>query len=499
MRYVASGAPSGRRGPRSLGRSPREPRSSPRSRSGPLLAGGPLRLRLEQQGDVALEHDGQRRGDVDIGHVVLAHVVGDHVAEEREPFGRRQRLGDRVVEAGQPSDVHVLDRGQLHLGEGLARRLLDRPQQVALARGDEGDRVAAAPGTAGAAGAVHVGLGVGRDVVVDDVADPVDVEAAGRHVGRDQDVELAVAKLADGPLALGLHDVAVDGGRREPPGAQLLGQRLGLVLGADEDDHPLEVLHLEDAREGVDLLRVGHHQVAVRDVGSRRRLVLDGDLDGIAEVLLRDPPDLGRHGGREQRDVLVGGRVGQDRLDVVGEAHVQHLVGLVEDQEPQLGQVESALLQVVHDPAGRADDDVHASAQGAELHAVRLAAVDRQHVHARHVGGVPLERLAHLERQLARRREDQRLRLLLPQVEPRQDRQRERRRLAGARLGQADDVATGEQGGDRLGLDGRRGLVADLLDGLEHAGIEAQVGEGEGVRVRLGVVGHRTTVGARGG
>ena len=64
-------------------------------------------------------------------------------------------------------------------------------EQVALARGDEGDRVAGAARAAGATDAVHVGLGVGRDVVVDDVADPLDVEAAGRDVGGDEDVELA--------------------------------------------------------------------------------------------------------------------------------------------------------------------------------------------------------------------------------------------------------------------------------------------------------------------
>ena len=122
------------------------------------------------------------------------------------------------------------------------------------------------PGAAGAADAVHVGLGVGRDVVVDDVADPLDVEAAGGDVGGDQDVELAGLELVDRALALGLGDVAVDRGGGEPPGAQLLGERLGLVLGPDEDDHPLEVLDLEDPGEGVDLLRVGHHQVALGGV-----------------------------------------------------------------------------------------------------------------------------------------------------------------------------------------------------------------------------------------
>ena len=59
------------------------------------------------------------------------------------------------------------------------------------------------------------------------------------------------------------------------------------------------------------------------------------------------------------------GRAGQDRLDVLGEAHVEHLVGLVEHDEPQLAQVEGALLEVVHDAARRTDDDVDAAAQGA--------------------------------------------------------------------------------------------------------------------------------------
>ena len=254
-------------------------------------------------------------------------------------------------------------------------------------------------------------------------------------------------ELVDGALALRLRDVAVDRHRGEAAGPQLLGERLGLVLGADEDDHPLEVLDLEDPREGVDLLRVGHHQVALGGVGRGRRLVLDGDLGRVVEVLLRDPADLRRHRRREQRDVLVVGGVGEDRLDVLGEAHLEHLVGLVEHQEPQLRQVERALLEVVHDPAGRADDDVDAAAQRAELDAVPLAAVDRQHVHALEVGGVLLERLADLQRELAGGREHQRLRRLLRQVEPGEDRQRERRGLAGAGLGEADDVAAPSSGG----------------------------------------------------
>ena len=66
-----------------------------------------------------------------------------------------------------------------------------------LARLGQRDRHALAPGAADAADAVHVGLGRRRDVVVDDVGELVDVEAAGGDVGGDQ--QLGGAARAAGP------------------------------------------------------------------------------------------------------------------------------------------------------------------------------------------------------------------------------------------------------------------------------------------------------------
>ena len=364
-----------------------------------------------------------------------------------------------------------------------------RGQHPSLARRDEADRLAAATGAAGAADAVHVRLGVDGEVEVDDVGDALDVEAAGRDIRRHEDVELARLQLVDGALALGLHDVAVDGGGGVAAGAQLLGQRLGLVLRAGEDDHALEVLDLEDAREGVDLLRVRDHQVALRDGGGGRGLGLDRDLFGVLQVLRRDATDGGGHRGREQRHLLLVGGVGEDRLDVFGEAHLEHLVGLVEHEVLELGEVEGALLEVVHDATRGADDDVHAATEGRELHAVALAAVDGQHVHAAHVGGVLLERLADLQGELAGRGEHEGLRRLLRDVEAGEDRQRERGGLAGTGLSDAEHVAAGEQRRDGGRLDGGRGLVADVFEGLEHGVGEAEIGEGRlgggGVRLAL--------------
>ena len=211
--------------------------------------------------------------------------------------------------------------------------------------------------------------------------------------------------------------------------------------------------------------------VAVPDVDLTR------DLGGARCVLLDDPPDLRRDRRAEQRQLLVLRRAGQDRLDVLGEAHVEHLVGLVEYDEAQPAQVEGALLEVVHHPARRTDHDVHAAAQGDELHAVPLPAVHREHVQPLEVGGVATERLGDLQRELAGRREHQHLRRRLRQVDAREDRQRERRGLAGAGLGETDDVLPCEQRRDRLGLDRRGGLVADVPEDLLDPGVQSQLVE----------------------
>src|SRR5690606_33663665 len=86
-------------------------------------------------------------------------------------------------------------RDQQFRGYRLDRDLLldvglDVRQRHRVALAGEADRVALGAQPRGAADAVHVVLGVERQVVVVDVLHAVDVQAARGHVGRDQDLEL---------------------------------------------------------------------------------------------------------------------------------------------------------------------------------------------------------------------------------------------------------------------------------------------------------------------
>src|SRR2546423_13658307 len=89
-------------------------------------------------------------------------------------------------------------------------QLLDVAQERPFFIVAKRDRDAFGPGARGAADAMHIAFRNVRQVVIDDVADAIHVDAARRDVGRDQGLELAGAARAEHALALVLRFVAVD-------------------------------------------------------------------------------------------------------------------------------------------------------------------------------------------------------------------------------------------------------------------------------------------------
>ena len=273
-------------------------------------------------------------------------------------------------------------------------------------------------------------------------------------VGRDQQVGGAAAQPTHHPVALLLAHAAVQRLGAVAPPVQRLGQLVDLVARTAEHDRRRRV----PPRRGPGRAppACAHGRRRTRSGGPR-----GASPDGV-DARARSRCGPGRAGGvgrcRSIRGGIVaenstvwrsGGTARKDRLEVLGEAHVEHLVGLVEHDDLDRSSVERAAVEVVQRPARRRHDDVDAALELAQLPPDRLrrrrSAAPARRAPGR-TGAAPRTPAC----QLARGHQDERHRLraaVAGSASPLQDRQRERRGLPGAGRGLAEQVAARSSGG----------------------------------------------------
>ena len=172
-----------------------------------------------------------------------------------------------------------------------------------------------------------------RNIVVKYVRDAVDIQTACSHIRGHQDVQTPVLQLIHGTLTLHLRDVSVDGSCVETSSSQAFRELLGLILRADEHYHRLELRDLEDAGQGVQLVAVIDEQIILLDVLGCALSCLNSDLNRLVQVLLGQPADAIGHRRGKQSNLLILRRIGQNALNVLLEAHVEHLISFIENHE----------------------------------------------------------------------------------------------------------------------------------------------------------------------
>ena len=376
--------------------------------------------------------------------------------------------------------LHGFIRGQRALFDGEAKARADALQLDLFEDAHQRDGRAAAARPAGAPGAVDVGLGVFRRLVLDDVRQLGQVDAARGHVGGHQKAQRALAHPPQHRLARRLRQVR---GQQVGVVAKALqhgGHVFDVHLGVAEDDGRLRVFHLDDAHQAAVLVHAGHSVKDVLGLGDVDVVAAQVDEARVAHELPGQAHHLRREGGREHigADGLLG-QVALHPAHIRVKAHREHVVGFVKDQVAQVFQRQRAPQQVVEDAPGRADDDVRAGLEGIQLGAVAHAAVHGGHAHA---GGAAqqLGFAGHLQGQLARGHQHQRLGGVLQRVDHLEHRQQVRAGLAAAGARLNHHVALREQIGNSLGLHGHQLVPAGQRGALaQFFGQVGQFGLGE--------------------
>ena len=196
-----------------------------------------------------------REGDVDDVELLCERFDDD--AEALDAV-LEQLLAQRGAEDFQPALAeigHGRDLGELEACPGCP---LDVAEETLLARFDERDRDPLAPGAPRPAGAMDVGVGVRRDVVVDDVRDVIDVEPARRDVRCHENIEGTVAEAVHDAVTLVLRHAAVERRGVVAMAGELLGKVLDLAARPGEDERRGRVLEVEDAPQRGRLVRATH-------------------------------------------------------------------------------------------------------------------------------------------------------------------------------------------------------------------------------------------------
>ena len=249
------------------------------------------------------------------------------------------------------------------------------------------------------------------------------------------------------------------------------------MLRAREREDALEVAALQQLEEERELQVLRDGVDGLRDPDGGQGLPLDVHRDRILQHLLRELRDRRRHRGGEEQRLAPRGEVLEDAADVGEEAHVEHPVRLVEDEDLEAGELRVREPEVVEEAAGRRDDHVDAAPEGVLLRAHADAAEHGRAGHRR-VHRELLEVLVDLRRELPRGREDERARGAARLAhEAVQDRQEERGGLAAAGHRAGEHVAARHRGRDGVALDGRGTGEAHLLDAAEEVGVETETGK----------------------
>mmetsp|Transcript_21738 Transcript_21738/g.60442 ORF Transcript_21738/g.60442 Transcript_21738/m.60442 type:complete len:268 (+) Transcript_21738:158-961(+) len=213
--------------------------------------------------------------------------------------------------------------------------LLNLVQVEAVVICDEVDSKAKMTEPSRTANPVKIGLGILREIKVDNDINSLDVDSSCEQVGGYKVPACPVPKIMKHAVAVALKHLCMDIKARVAELCDLLGEQLDPVHRVAEDYGLVDLELGEKCVETVELLLLLHKGIVLRDALQGELLHQVDDIrllqEAVLELLHSD-----REGGRVQEDLALRVQKGNQLLDNGLELWRQQLVCLVHDQDVRL-------------------------------------------------------------------------------------------------------------------------------------------------------------------
>ena len=199
---------------------------------------------------------------------------------------------------------------------------------------------------------MYVVVDVGGEIVIDDVGDVGNIESSSGDGGSDHDGRSTRLERLDGVLSFSLRSVSVNRRRSDVVLLEESFEHVGHSFRLDEDEGE------STGREGEEDVEEDGSLVVIFDVFDLLRNVLrsrpystDGKEDVVLEEVAGEHLDVAGEGGTEHERLSfrdAGHVLSVDDSSNLGlETHVEHSVGLIEDEVSDVGEGDSSTLDEI--------------------------------------------------------------------------------------------------------------------------------------------------------
>ena len=216
---------------------------------------------------------------------------------------------------------------------------LDFHHETFFIQANQADSFTTGAGAASPANAVHVVFRHIGNFVIYNVGQVFNVNASGSNVGSHQSSNVATFEFSQRLGACGLTFVAVQSHGLDAVLGEIVGHVVGTKLGACEHQDLTPIVQVDDVRQNFFFLAATHWVNHLRN--SLHGCVAGSNLNALGVFQERGCKiaNFIAEGGREQQALFVFGHQSQDFFHIMDESHVEHAIGLVQDQNLNAGQI----------------------------------------------------------------------------------------------------------------------------------------------------------------